>query len=138
VNKQPKQAEAAEFPQDTTVEMGADYDGNPSLGVVGGSAEFHYFLASKTEDGSPQTVSRCRATGYEVCTVERMVDGDPQDRVLMRIPSKLFNARRNAKRKRRIESRQATRNPQGVPSGNVMVIDEAGDRPGSDDWEGED
>lgn len=125
---------AATFDDDADIIAGADYDGQPSFNVIGGDESYHYFLASKDEsDGRPDSVKRVQMMGYEKCVTEQCASAS--DCELMRIPMKVFEARRKRKRAQRLAAREAQRRPRGIPANALHELGEAGDRPGAqEEW----
>jgi hypothetical protein len=127
-----KGAQGAEFEEGADISMDVDYDVQEAFDVKSADRNYYYFLAANDGDRDrPDGVHQCKLKGYEVCKDETTAGGG--DCTLMRIPRKVFEARRARTRKRRIAAREAQRAPRGVPSNNLVHISEAGERPGADD-----
>jgi len=135
-NQQDKQqAKPAEFDDDAGIDFEFDDTGADDFVVDGGDPRFHYFLAAKDHsDNRPDSVKAVERLGYEKCTMESTVGGG--DCVLMRIPRKVFEARRARKRNARRAAKEALAQPKGVPANALVHLDERGDRPGSSDEDG--
>jgi hypothetical protein len=113
LKQQQTRAQPVEMPDEEDLELGAEWTEPDPFIVENGSEEFHYYLAATNAPPTDvQSVAACKARGYEVCKEEKSLS---VDLTLMRIPKKIFDARRNAKRKARMKAREQIATPKGVP-----------------------
>ena len=122
-----KQAKAAEFPDDAEFEIDLDHDADDAFVVRGGDPNFHYFLAANDGDRDrPDGVAKCKAMGYKECTEEEVLGG--ADCILLKIPRKVFEARRKRKRDARIAAKKGMRIPKNVPKEFLVELEKDGQR----------
>ena len=102
-----KKAETAEFPDDAEIDFDVDHDAASAFNVVDADPNYRYFLAADDGDKDrPDGVFQCKQMGYRECRKETATGGT--DCKLMRIPRKVFDARKQ----RKVAAREAARKRQ--------------------------